>query len=70
LLKPLEIPTVRFEQVSKDFITILPETKANHDAVMVIVEKLTKLVLLFPTRTDMNTVTTAKLFFNHLSGLF
>jgi hypothetical protein len=30
LLKPLEIPTVRFEQVSMDFITTLPETKANH----------------------------------------
>jgi hypothetical protein len=65
LLKPLEIPTVRFEQVSMDFITALPETKASHDAVMVILDKLTKLVTLIPTRTDMDTVTTAKLFFNH-----
>ena len=48
-----------------DFITTLPETKANHDAVMVIVDKLTKLVMFIPTRTDMDTVTTAKLFFNH-----
>ena len=65
LLKPLEIPTVRFEQVSMDFITSLPETKANHDAVMVIVDKLTKLVMFIPTRTDMDTVATAKMFFNH-----
>jgi hypothetical protein len=64
-LKPLEIPTVRFEQVSMDFITTLPETKPNHDAVMVIVEKLTKLVMFIPTRTDMDTMKTAKLFFNH-----
>ena len=42
LLKPLEIPTERFEQVSMDFFTSLPETKANHDAVMVIVDKYTK----------------------------
>jgi hypothetical protein len=48
-----------------DFITSLPETKANHDAVMLIVDKLTKLVMYIPTRTDMDTVATAKMFFNH-----
>jgi hypothetical protein len=65
LLKPLEIPTEWFEQVSMNFITTLPVTKANHDAVMVIVDKLTKLVMFIPTQTDMDTVETAKKFFNH-----
>jgi Integrase zinc binding domain len=65
LLKPLEIPTVQFEQVTMDVITTLPETKANHDEMMVIVDKLTKMVIFIPTRTDMDTLTTAKLFFNH-----
>jgi hypothetical protein len=65
LLKPLEIPTERFEQVSMDFITTLPVNKENHDAVMVIVDKLTKLVMFIPTLTDMDTVETAKKFFNH-----
>jgi hypothetical protein len=64
-LKPLEILTERFEQVSMDFITTLPVTKENHDTVMVIVEKLTKLVMFIPTLTDMDTVETAKKFFNH-----
>jgi hypothetical protein len=32
---------------------------------MVIVDKLTKLVMFIPTRTDMVTVETAKKFFNH-----
>jgi hypothetical protein len=64
-LKPLEILTERFEQVSMDFITTLPVTKENHDAVMVIVEKLTKLVMFIPTLTDVDTVETAKKFFNH-----
>jgi Integrase zinc binding domain len=50
LLKPLEIPTERFEQVIMDFITTLPVTKENHDAVMVIVDELTKLVMLIPNR--------------------
>jgi hypothetical protein len=40
-------------------------TEENHDAVMVIVDKLTKLVTFIPTRTDMDTVETAKKFFNH-----
>jgi hypothetical protein len=48
-----------------DFITTLPMTKENHDAVMVIVDKLTKLVMFIPTRTDTDTVKTAKKFFNH-----
>jgi hypothetical protein len=39
MLKPLEFPTERFKKLSMDFITTLPETKASHDAVMVIVEK-------------------------------
>jgi Integrase zinc binding domain len=65
LLNPLEIPTERFEQVSMYFITTLPVTKVNHDAVMVIVDKLTKLVMFIPTRTVMDTVDTAKKFFNH-----
>jgi hypothetical protein len=48
-----------------DFITTLPETKANHDAVTEIADKLTRLVMFIPTRTDMDAVMTAKLFFNH-----
>jgi hypothetical protein len=59
------IPTERFEQVSMDFITTLPVTKENHDAVMVIVDKLNKLVMFIPTRTDMDAVETAKKFFKH-----
>jgi hypothetical protein len=48
-----------------EFITTFPVTKENHDAVVVIVDKLFKLVIFIPTRTDMDTVETAKKFFNH-----
>jgi hypothetical protein len=57
--------TERFENISIDFITILTVTKENHDAVMVIVNKLTKLVMIIPIRTDMDAVETAMMFFNH-----
>jgi hypothetical protein len=52
------------------FITNLPVTKENHDTVMVIVDKLTKLVMFIPTRTDMDTVENAKKFFDHLYRWF
>jgi hypothetical protein len=65
LLKPLEIPTERFEQVSMDFITTFPVNKENHDAVMVILDEITELVMFISTRSDMDTVETAKKFFNH-----
>jgi hypothetical protein len=48
LLKKLEIPAVRFEDVSMDFVTSLPEANANHDAMIVTMDKLTKLVMLIP----------------------
>jgi hypothetical protein len=48
-----------------DFITTFPVTKENNDAVMLIVDKLNKLVMFIPTRPDMDTRETAKKFFNH-----
>jgi hypothetical protein len=53
-----------------DFITTFIVTKGNHDAVIEIVDKLTKLVMFIPTRTDMDTVETAKKVFNHWYSLF
>jgi hypothetical protein len=45
-------------------------TKENNDALMVIVDKLTKFVMFIPTRTDMDTAATAKNFFDHLYRWF
>jgi hypothetical protein len=47
------------------FITTLPVTKENHDAVMMILENLTTLVMSITTRIDMDTVETAKKFFSN-----
>jgi hypothetical protein len=62
VLKRLEIPTVSSEHVSLDFITSMLETKAIHDAVMVIVDRLAKLVTFIRTRTYMDTVKTRSCF--------
>ncbi len=42
LLQPLEIPVWKWEHLSMDFITDLPRSKKMHDAIWVVVDRLTK----------------------------
>ncbi|GJV45656.1 DNA/RNA polymerases superfamily protein [Tanacetum coccineum] len=42
LLQPLEIPVWKWDEISMDFITGLPTTQKRHDAIWVVVDRLTK----------------------------
>ena len=42
LIQPLEIPEWKWEHIAMDFIVGLPRTKSNHDAIWVIIDRLTK----------------------------
>nr|GFD05137.1 retrotransposon protein, putative, Ty3-gypsy subclass [Tanacetum cinerariifolium] len=42
LLKQLDIPVWKWDEISMDFVTGLPETKRRHDAIWVVVDRLTK----------------------------
>ena len=42
LLKPFEVAKWKWEHVTKDFVTHLPRTSRGHDAVWVIMDRLTK----------------------------
>ena len=42
LLQPLEVAEWKWEHVTMDFVTHLPRTSRRHDAVWVIVDRLTK----------------------------
>ena len=42
LLQPLEVAEWKWEHVTMDFVTHLPRTQQGHDAVCVIVDRLTK----------------------------
>ena len=42
LLQPLEVDKWKWEHVTMDFVTYLPRTPQGHDAVWVIVDRLTK----------------------------
>jgi hypothetical protein len=47
LLQPFPIPEKKWEVITMDFITGLPKTNKQHDSIMVVVEKLTKVVHFF-----------------------
>ena len=42
LLEPLEIPEWKWENITMDFVSGLPRTQRGHDAIWVIVDRLTK----------------------------
>ena len=52
-----------------DFITQLPETRKGHDAILVFVDRLSKMVHFAPTRTDVSAKGVAQLFFEHVFRL-
>ena len=69
LLQPLPIPESPWEEVSMDFITQLPPTKMGHDAILVFVDRFTKMVHFAPTNTDVSAIETARLFTEHVFRL-
>ena len=51
LLHPLSIPDRPWWSISVDFVTGLHQTKDGHDAILTIVDRLTRMVHLVPTHT-------------------
>jgi hypothetical protein len=60
-LHPLPIPDAPWDTISVDFIVELPES-SGHDAVMVVVDSVTKRVHLSSTLTTVTAAGTARLF--------
>ena len=51
LLQSLQIPARRWANVSLDFITGLPETKMKNDAILTLVDTMSKMAHFIPTQT-------------------
>ncbi len=66
LLKPLPIPEGSWDVVTMDLITQLPRTRSGYDAIVVFVDKLTKMVHYAPTTSDVDAPGVAKLFLAHV----
>lgn len=68
-LNPLPIPDHPWSDISMDFITALPKTKRGHDAILVVVDRLTKMAHFIPTTTDASAKFTANLFLDNIVKL-
>jgi Integrase zinc binding domain len=63
LLQPLEVPDEPWAHVSLDFVMALPPSN-GFDAILVVVDKLSKSIVLVPTKTTVTAKETARLYFN------
>ena len=66
LLQPLGIPEQPWTDLSMNFITQLPKTKGGHNAVAVFVDRLTNMVRLAATTTEVSAETAANLLVQHV----
>ncbi|KAL8120809.1 hypothetical protein AgCh_017842 [Apium graveolens] len=48
LLQQLDIPEWKWEHIAMDFVVGLPKTKSNHDAIWVVIDRLTKSAYFLP----------------------
>ena len=66
LLQPLEILKKKWEYVSLDFIIELTFTRQGHDAILVCVDKLSKMAHFIATVTIVTIEETTRLFIDHI----
>jgi hypothetical protein len=66
LLQSLPIPDNPWDSIGMDFITQLPRTRDGFDAILVFVDRLTKMCHLIKCRTDIDAEGTAQLFVDHV----
>ena len=68
-MMPLPIPTRPWQWVSLDLITQLPRSRSGHDAIVVFVDKLTKMVHYVATTTNVTAPQLATLFIREVVRL-
>jgi hypothetical protein len=66
LLKPLEIPIWKWEDISMDFVVGLARTPKGNDSIGVIVDRLTKVAHFVPVKTRYATEKLADLYVEHI----
>ena len=66
LLQPIPAPDRPWEQVTMDLVTELPKTARGHDAVLTVVDRLTKMVHWIPCNKAIGAEATAHIFMNNV----
>ncbi|GJY59096.1 putative reverse transcriptase domain-containing protein [Tanacetum coccineum] len=65
-IQPLEIPIWKWEKNTMDFVTKLPRTTKKHDAIWVIVDRLTKSAHFIPIQENMPVHKLAKIYVHEI----
>jgi hypothetical protein len=68
-LQPLPILAWKWEDISMDFIVVLPKTSRGFDSIWVIVDRLTKLPHFLPVKIEHSAMTYAKLYIARILSL-
>jgi hypothetical protein len=69
LLQPIQIPEWKWEVISMDFIMGLPKTVKQHDAIMVVVDKLSKETHFIPIKSTFKSIDIANVFMKEIFKL-
>ena len=69
LLQPLPIPEWKWDVVTMDFIGKLPKTRLQNDAIMVVVDKLTKATHFIPVKTTHKATNIANIYMKEVARL-
>nr|GFB94062.1 retrotransposon protein, putative, Ty3-gypsy subclass [Tanacetum cinerariifolium] len=70
LLQPLDIPVWKWDEISMDFVTGLSRTQRRHDAIWVVVDRLTKSAHFLPIRKDYSVSRLAETFQQEIVRLY
>ncbi|GKC60342.1 putative reverse transcriptase domain-containing protein, partial [Tanacetum coccineum] len=66
ILQQLEIPKWKWERIEIHFVTKLPRTSSGHDAILVIIDRLTKSAHYLPMHEDYKIDMLARLYLNEI----
>jgi hypothetical protein len=66
LLKPLQIPQWKWDEIRMDFIVGLPRTRAGYDSIWVVVDRLTKSDHFIPVKTSYNNAILVELYMSRI----
>ena len=69
-LQNTEIPKEKWQQVSIDFITNLPETSSGVDSIMTAIDKATRMTHVIPCSKTVTAAETARLYWRYVAKLY
>ena len=69
LLTPLDVPEWKWDSISMDFVTSLPNTQRGHDAIWVVVDRLTKSAHFIPINITYSVAQLAEIYIHNIVKL-